>query len=242
MARAAAIRSISGVFGALRLRRRGAKMRAMPEPLDELAPEDLLARGDALLRELGQHGDLLPVAAFLALAQEKLREALAERREAGARAAAAYLACDAADRRLDDTIAALSLAALELGGTDTRDPLFARLFPEGPQAYTCAPVEEELRLVRELRDRLRGHPLEEAWDEPLAEGSREVEAAGRKLAAALDEEARAWARLRNAEIAWRLRARLARAALERYLAGRDRALLDTFDRLLPLPDGADRPR
>jgi hypothetical protein len=209
----------------------------MPEDLDDPTPGDLLARGDAFLRVLAADEDMLPIAPIVGLAQEEMREALEQREEAAIRSEAAYRSCDAADQRLDATIADLSLVALDLGGGHTSAPLFTRLFPDGPQAYTCAPLEEELRLVRELRERLEGHPLRERFDEALAENAAAVERTSAALTAALEEEARAWARLRRAQIAWLLRARLARATLARQIA--DSGKLARIDDILQLPEGSD---
>jgi hypothetical protein len=208
----------------------------MRDDLDEPTPGDLLARGDAFLRVLAADEDTLPIAAFMGLAQEELREALQQREEAATRSEAAYRACDAADQRLDATIADLSLVALDLGGGQTSAPLFTRLFPEGPQAYTCAPLEEELRLVRLLRERLEGHPLRERFDQALATRTANVERTSATLTSALEEEARAWARLRRAEIAWLLRASLARATLARQFADGDE--LAAIDRILQLPESS----
>lgn len=209
----------------------------MSTPFDELAPQEsaaaaLLARGDAFLRQVGEIEAALPLAAFFALAQEELREALALRQASCKHAEAAYRACDAADQKLDRTITDLSLATLALAG-DTRDPLFSRLFPEGPQGYTFAPVDKELELVACLRERLDGHPLQAQFDPQLEAGSRAVAEAEKQLARSLDEEAAAWARTRKAEMAWRLRSRLARNALERVFreAGRP-DLVEAMDRLL----------
>jgi len=217
----------------------------MPDPIDELAPDAepraLLERGDAFLRAASAIEAALPVAAFFALAQEELREAFSRRVEACKRSEEAYRACDDADRRLDRAIGDLSLATLALAG-DTGAPMFTRLFPEGPQAYVFAPIDRELQLVRELRERLEGHPLEARFAPLIEADSRAVAEAERRLAAALDEEAAAWARTRKAEMAWRLRSRLARKALERALreAGHPE-LLPPLDRLLapaePAPSG-----
>ncbi len=132
----------------------------------------------------------------------------------------------------------LSLASIELAG-DTSGPLFAHLFPEGPQAITFAPIATELQLVRCLRERLEGHPLQARFDPLLGKATEAVGEAERRLAAALDAEAAAWARTRKAEMAWRLRARLTRAALERALDGvRRPELLEAAERLLPAVDHA----
>ncbi|WP_373044628.1 hypothetical protein [Vulgatibacter sp.] len=214
----------------------------MSVAFDELSCGDLLDRGDAFLAAVAGRTALAPVASFFALAQEELRAAVQARRAAGRAAEEAYRACDAADRQLDATIADLSLAALDLTRGDSRDPLFIRLFPDGPQAYTCVPIEEEVRLVHELRERLHGHPLQARYDPALRAGCQAVERASAKLAAVLEQEADAWARCRKAEISWRLRGRLARATLDRQLrdAG-EPELLQTIDRLLPLPESAALP-
>lgn len=210
----------------------------MLECNDDRPLAERVAQGDAFLAALCPTDAGRPLAEGFQPVQEELRLALHEKQRAGFAATEAFKVRDAADERLDGTITELSLAALELSGGDTRDPLFFKLFPEGPQAVTCVGVEEEIGLVRQLLQQLEGHPLQTAFHSRLQARLAAVEHAEAELDQALRAEAEAWASCRRAEVDWLLRMRATRAAVERIL--RDLGRHDLVAQLSQLfPEGTE---
>lgn len=207
----------------------------MHEPFEDMSPMRLLAAGDAFLADFAESEEARALLPWFRETQDELRRATAERQLASESAARAFSARDEADQQLDRSVSELSLEALDLGGGDASDPEFARLFPDGPQSLTCIPVEQELKAVASLLERLRSHPLCERWLARLEADRNAVERAQRELDRALREEAAGFERCRRAFFEWRIRARMIRATLERRLrtAGED-ALADRLALHLPL--------
>lgn len=179
--------------------------------LDDTSPEQLIARGEAFLEALRRSGQERLIATFEPVQRELAQTASAHRRAADD-VGDAVLLRDAADDRLDAAVADLSLAALELADGNIADARFHALFPDGPQAVTTVPVEEEMRLVHALVDKLAGHPLEGRFRRKIEIELEGVEQADRRLANALSQESTAYAALRRATVAWLLQARVAQGA------------------------------
>jgi hypothetical protein len=185
--------------------------------LDGLPPERLVRRGEELLDLLRRRQD--PLAAPFEAVQRELAAAEKAQREASEQVRAAVLERDAADEQLDALVAELSLAALDLAGGNTADRYFHGLFPDGPQVLTTVPIEVEVRLVRDLLDRLRGHPLDGRFRAELEGRLAHVEGTERRLGDALGREAETYPRLRRATVGWLLQSRLVEAAAERAPQG-----------------------
>src|SRR5262249_34846396 len=81
-----------------------------------------------------------------------------------------------------------------------------------PQMVTTVPVDEEVRLVHDLLDKLAGHALEERFRKKIEIELEGAEHADRRLSHALSEESTTYAALRRATVTWLLQERAADAA------------------------------